>query len=144
MDFELPDDHRMLKDLVARFVKTELMPLEADVLAREARGEGLRLAPEERARADEASREMGLGLADEVVPEEELLGRVLELASEIAAAAPLAVASTRAALRAGLLEAVRAATRHEYAAEARLMRTDDVREGVRSVSARRAGLVHGR
>jgi acyl-CoA dehydrogenase len=60
MDFELADDHRMLKDLVARFVKTELMPLEAGVLAREARGEGLHLAPEERARADKVSREMGL------------------------------------------------------------------------------------
>ena len=29
MDFELAEEHRMLKDLVARFVKDELMPLEA-------------------------------------------------------------------------------------------------------------------
>ena len=36
MDFELAEDHRMLKDLVGRFVDDELMPLEGAVLAREA------------------------------------------------------------------------------------------------------------
>ena len=40
MDFALSDEHRMLKDLVARFVREELMPLEAIVLHREASGEG--------------------------------------------------------------------------------------------------------
>src|ERR1700757_3437106 len=35
MDFELSEEHRMMKDLVARFVRDELMPLEARVLARE-------------------------------------------------------------------------------------------------------------
>ncbi len=43
MDFELLEEHRMLKDLVARFVKDELMPLEPAVLAREADGKGLGL-----------------------------------------------------------------------------------------------------
>ena len=38
MDFELSEEHRMLKDLVARFVKDELLPLEAGVLEREASG----------------------------------------------------------------------------------------------------------
>ena len=32
MDFELAEDHRMLKDLVGRFVDDELMPLEGAVL----------------------------------------------------------------------------------------------------------------
>ena len=41
MDFELTEEHRMLKDLVARFVRDELMPLEAGVLEREAAGQGL-------------------------------------------------------------------------------------------------------
>ena len=36
MNLELEDEHRMLKDLVGRFVRDELMPLEAAVLAREA------------------------------------------------------------------------------------------------------------
>jgi enoyl-CoA hydratase/carnithine racemase len=102
---------------------------------------GLMLLTGRRVGAEEA---LGLGLVDEVVSDEELLGRALDLAGEIAAAAPLAIASTRATLRAGLLEAVRAATRHEHAEQARLMRTEDFREGVRSVSERRAGVFEGR
>ncbi len=60
MDFELSEEHRMLKDLVARFVRDELMPLEAQVLAREAAGGGLGLPEAERLRIDERSRELGL------------------------------------------------------------------------------------
>jgi len=60
MDFELAEDHRMLKDLVARFVKDELMPLEGAVLAREADGDGLGVGPAEHARLDEVSRTLGL------------------------------------------------------------------------------------
>jgi acyl-CoA dehydrogenase len=60
MDFQLSDEHRMLKELTARFVRDELMPLEAGVLDREAKGQGLSLAPEEHARLDEISKELGL------------------------------------------------------------------------------------
>lgn len=60
MDFALTDEHRMLKDLVARFVREELMPLEFVVLAREATGRGVMLTPEERAPIDKKSRELGL------------------------------------------------------------------------------------
>lgn len=60
MDFELSEEHRMLKDLVARFVRDELMPLEAGVMAREAEGKGLGLAPEEHARLDKVAGELGL------------------------------------------------------------------------------------
>jgi acyl-CoA dehydrogenase len=60
MDFELSEEHRMLKDLVTRFVKDELMPLEAGVLARDANGQGFGLLPEERAHLDEVSRNLGL------------------------------------------------------------------------------------
>jgi acyl-CoA dehydrogenase len=60
MNFELAEEHRMLKDLVARFVKDELMPLEAGVLAREADGKGLGLGPEEHKRLDEVSKSLGL------------------------------------------------------------------------------------
>jgi acyl-CoA dehydrogenase len=60
MDFELAEDHRMLKDLVARFVKDELMPLETGVLAREADGKGLGFGPAEHERLDEVSRTLGL------------------------------------------------------------------------------------
>ncbi len=60
MDFELIEEHRMLKDLVRRFVDDELMPLEAAVLEREAAGQGLVLTKEEKRRIDEKSRELGL------------------------------------------------------------------------------------
>ncbi|MDF1733603.1 MAG: acyl-CoA dehydrogenase family protein [Minwuia sp.] len=60
MDFELSEEHRMLQDLVQRFVQDELMPLEPEVLAREVRGEGIALTPDERAHIDARSRELGL------------------------------------------------------------------------------------
>ncbi len=60
MDFALSDEHRMLKDLVARFVQDELMPLEAGVLAREADGKGLGLGAAEHRRLDEVSKSLGL------------------------------------------------------------------------------------
>ena len=36
--FEIPEEHRMLQELVAKFVDNELMPLEAAVLKRETQG----------------------------------------------------------------------------------------------------------
>src|SRR5215470_91137 len=60
MEFELSEEHRMLKDLVHRFVKDELMPLEAGVLKREAEGKGLSILPEDHKRIDKISRELGL------------------------------------------------------------------------------------
>ncbi len=60
MDFSLSDEDRMLKDLVARFVREELLPLEPAVLERECRGEGTLLTDDERAPLDLKSRELGL------------------------------------------------------------------------------------
>lgn len=60
MDFEIAEEHRMLKDLVANFVRDELMPLEPGVLAREAEGKGLGVGPAEHKRLDEVSRALGL------------------------------------------------------------------------------------
>ena len=60
MNFELSDEHRMLKDLVARFVTDELIPLEAATLAREAAGQSIDLPPADRARIDERTRHLGL------------------------------------------------------------------------------------
>ena len=60
MDFELSEEHRMIKDLVARFVRDELVPLEKAVLEREAAGQGWVLTPEERAPVDAKSKELGL------------------------------------------------------------------------------------
>ena len=60
MDFELAEEHRLLQDLVARFVRENLMPLEQKVLERDAMGQGAYLSHEERDRIDAVSREMGL------------------------------------------------------------------------------------
>jgi acyl-CoA dehydrogenase len=60
MDLTLSEEHRMLKDLVRRFVEDELMPLERVTLEREAAGQGAYLTPEERAPIDRKSREIGL------------------------------------------------------------------------------------
>lgn len=60
MDFDLSEEHRMLKDLVRRFVADELMPLEGKVLAREAKGEGAYITRDEKAHIDEVSRKLGL------------------------------------------------------------------------------------
>lgn len=68
MHFELEEDHRMLRDLVQRFVREELLPLEGAVLARDAAGEGAHLSASEKARLDRVSKEMGLWSLD--APEE--------------------------------------------------------------------------
>ncbi|MHB8529290.1 MAG: acyl-CoA dehydrogenase family protein [Caulobacteraceae bacterium] len=60
MDFELSEEHRMLADLVGRFVDDELMPLEAQVLEREAAGQGLGIDEADRARIDAVSKTLGL------------------------------------------------------------------------------------
>lgn len=60
MNFDLDEDHRMIADLVRRFVDDELVPLEGAVLARDIAGHGLELSPEERERVERVSRELGL------------------------------------------------------------------------------------
>ena len=60
MDFELGEEHRMLKELVARFVADALVPLEPKVLERESRGEGAGLTESERKPIDAKARELGL------------------------------------------------------------------------------------
>ena len=60
MNFELDEDHRMLRDLVRRFVDDHLNPLEPGVLAREAAGGAAALTKEETLKVDAVSRELGL------------------------------------------------------------------------------------
>ena len=60
MDFELLEEHRALQELIARFVKEELLPLEPMVLDREAAGRGSHLSAEEQAGLDAKAAELGL------------------------------------------------------------------------------------
>ena len=68
MNFELDEDHRMLQDLVARFVREHLFPLEGAALARQATTGQLTLLPEDQVRLDKLSKELGLWGLD--APEE--------------------------------------------------------------------------
>jgi enoyl-CoA hydratase/carnithine racemase len=89
-----------------------------------------------RVKAEEA---LAWGLVDEMAPLDELQAAALRLAGEIAENAPLAVQATRATLRAGLAEAVKAQTDHEMKEQTWLRGTADFAEGVRAVNERRAG-----
>lgn len=84
------------------------------------------------------------GLADMLAPLDKIREVANALAAEIAENAPLAVLSTRATMRRGLAEAVKAQTDHEFVEQSRLMRTEDHREGIKAVSERRLGRFVGR
>ena len=60
MEFDLNDEHRMLKELVGKFVRDELLPLEAGVLAREMAGQDPSPTEAERLHVDSVSRDLGL------------------------------------------------------------------------------------
>jgi 2-(1,2-epoxy-1,2-dihydrophenyl)acetyl-CoA isomerase len=78
-----------------------------------------------------------LGLADHIADTGEVEAMAHKVARGIAAAAPLAVRSIRATMRAPLLDAVRQAVEREAAEQQRLQQTADWREGVRASLERR-------
>ncbi len=84
------------------------------------------------------------GLADLFTSRDQVRSAAHALAAEIAQAAPLAVQSTRATMRAGLADAVRRQTDHEFLEQQRLFATEDHKEGVRAVTERRPGNFQGR
>jgi enoyl-CoA hydratase/carnithine racemase len=85
-----------------------------------------------------------LGLADVLVPQEEVRGAAQKLATEIAENAPLGLIATRATMRADLAERVRRATEHELKEQSRLRVTDDFKEGVKAMAERRVPNFEGR
>ena len=84
------------------------------------------------------------GLADILTSQDKLRDEAIKLASEIAENAPLAVESVRATMRAGLSDAVKKQTDHEFLEQFRLQKTEDHKEGVKSVAQRRPGNFIGR
>jgi enoyl-CoA hydratase/carnithine racemase len=78
-----------------------------------------------------------IGLADVLVPQDQVRAASLSLAAEIAENSPLGLIATRATLRGNLAERVRAATDHELAEQTRLRKTDDFKEGVKAMGERR-------
>lgn len=92
----------------------------------------------------DAREALRIGLVDEITDQANLLPHAHALAREIAENAPLAIRSTRKTLRADLAAAVRVATDHEFIEQQWLMKTDDFKEGVKSVAERRPGDFKGR
>ncbi len=80
---------------------------------------------------------VAIGLADQLVPLEQLLNRATAFAAEIAGSAPLAVESIRATLRGDLADRVAAATGRELTEQLRLRDTRDFVEGARAMADRR-------
>jgi len=85
-----------------------------------------------------------LGLADVLVPQEQVREAAQKLAAEIAENAPLAILATRLTMRAGLADRVKAATEHELEEQTRLRQTDDFKEGVKAMAERRVPNFSGR
>ncbi|NBR90592.1 MAG: enoyl-CoA hydratase/isomerase family protein [Rhodobacteraceae bacterium] len=77
-----------------------------------------------------------IGLVDVLVDQGDERAAALELATEIAAAAPIAVQDMRRTLRRGLAEEVRSTLAHELAQQRVHMATADFREGIRAASKR--------
>jgi 2-(1,2-epoxy-1,2-dihydrophenyl)acetyl-CoA isomerase len=92
-------------------------------------------------RGEEAAR---IGLADRLVPAEQLRDASHAFAAEIAASGPLAVEAIRQTMRGDLAERVRAATAREHTEQQRLRATDDFREGVAATAERRPPRFTGR
>lgn len=84
------------------------------------------------------------GLLDGLTTLDKVRAHAWGLAREIAVNAPLGVASTRAALRLGLAEAVEEATGRELAEQTRLRATQDFHEGVAATRDRRIPNFTGR
>lgn len=85
-----------------------------------------------------------IGLADELVADQEIRSAATAFAARIAAAAPLAVVAVRATLRQGLADRVRAATTIEAREQGRLRRTEDFNEGIAAYGERRPPRFQGR
>tara|TARA_B100000676_G_scaffold193088_1_gene189786 strand:+ start:225 stop:1007 length:783 start_codon:yes stop_codon:yes gene_type:complete len=87
---------------------------------------------------------VAIGLADECVPNEQVRERALEVATEIAANAPLALRAIKSTLRLGLGDRVREITQREAQLQAQLSASDDAKEGIAAVGERRAGNFKGK
>ncbi len=94
-----------------------------------------------RVRGDEAH---ATGLADVLVPQDEVRAAALALAAEIAENSPLGLIATRATMRGNLADRVREATDRELAEQTRLRKTDDFKEGVKATAERRLPIFTGR
>ncbi len=87
---------------------------------------------------------LALGLVDHCVPLQQVRAKAIEVATEIAGSAPLAIIATRETLRRGLAEAVALATEREYEEQDWLRNTADFTEGTKAMGERRPPVFQAR
>jgi enoyl-CoA hydratase/carnithine racemase len=85
-----------------------------------------------------------LGILNRAVPAADVVATAMDLAQSIAAAAPLAVRATKDAIRRGLGLQIREAAHAEAYAQAESLATDDAREGIAALLAKRPPQFTGR
>jgi len=85
-----------------------------------------------------------LGILNRAVPAADVLSEAMTLARTIAANAPFAVRATKRAIQRGLELHVRDAARLEAYAQAESLATDDAKEGIAALLAKRAPTFTGR
>jgi len=78
-----------------------------------------------------------IGLADVLVPQQEVRIAAIKFASEIGANSPLGLIATRMTMRGDIADRVRKATDHELEEQTRLRKTEDFKEGVKAMFERR-------
>jgi enoyl-CoA hydratase/carnithine racemase len=78
-----------------------------------------------------------IGLADILVPQQEVRDAAIKLAGEIGMNSPLGLIATRMTMRGDIANRVRNATDHELEEQTRLRKTEDFKEGVKAVFERR-------
>ena len=91
-----------------------------------------------------AQESLELGLVNRVVEPDELMPVTMEVATEIAANAPLAVQATKRMMRLGLEETFEANVHHVFLQLLPLFQTEDFREGMRSFLEKRPAKFQGR
>src|SRR5215468_5064495 len=79
----------------------------------------------------------GMGLADVLVPQQQVRDAAIKLAGEIGDNSPLGLIATRMTMRGDFADRVRKASDHELEEQTRLRKTEDFKEGVKAVFERR-------
>jgi enoyl-CoA hydratase/carnithine racemase len=85
-----------------------------------------------------------IGLADRIAAQVDLRDQAIDLAQEMAAAAPLAVKSMRRTLRQDLVTRLEKALEHELDEQVQLWRTEDCAIGIQSARERQVPTFVGR
>ncbi len=91
-----------------------------------------------------AQESLEMGLVNQVVEPDQVMPTTMEMATEIAANAPLAVQATKRMMRLGLEETFEANVHHVFLQLLPLFQTEDFREGMRSFLEKRPAHFQGR